>query len=49
MVLIYGVQEAHGRRVDEERAHNVNYEGGSARSRSRSRALSNDVGVVGSF
>ena len=28
---------------------NVNYEGGSSRSRSRSRALSNDVGVVGSY
>ena len=28
---------------------NVNYEGGSSRRRSRSRALSNDVGVVGSF
>ena len=28
---------------------NVNYEGVSSRSRSRSRALSNVVGVVGSF
>ena len=28
---------------------NVNYEGGSSRRRSRSRAFSNDVGVAGSF
>ena len=28
---------------------NVNYEGASSKSRSRSRALSNAVGVVGSF